>query len=113
MKTKPNRRGKARTLRMDADTAIAFDDMVKHLDEATRGFLYSTTREKDRMIQHILQAAFDAVVNLDANDHEPQGVSVWNDEHTDCKFHWPLAFDARPETRVERERRMMLETLSK
>jgi len=111
---KAKTRGKKRTLNLHPETAVAFDDMMAHLDTATRGFLYSDSMGKGRIVQHILRAAFEAVVTFDANEHGGQngGVSVWNDEHTHCLFRWPLAFDARPESKDECQMRVMLQQLS-
>ncbi len=109
MRTKPTRY-KARSLRIDAETAFALDDMMARIEAKSRGLLWSSEAGKRRIIQAILRSAFEAVVNFDVSE---QGeVVTFTDADGHPIFAWPLVFDVRPETRDEMELRVMLQRLS-
>lgn len=108
MRTKPAQY-KARSLRIDAETALALDEMMAHVEAKTRGNLWHNEADKRRIFQAILRGAFEAVVNFEAS--EPGEVLTFTDDNARPIFAWPLVFEARPETRAEVELRVMLDRL--
>lgn len=102
MRTHTRTRGKAQTLRLHPETAIALDEAIewmnKHLSARMGGVETYQGRSRLRKINQLVRAMSEAVVNY----HPPH----------DLAFCFPLVFEARNETREEQDLRVMLQRMS-
>lgn len=97
MKTKPTS-GKSRTITLSAETALAVDEMFKWMREKSMVDAWNMPSSRRRDLDYKIQAMCQAVVNYDPP--------------CEGAFYFPLVFEARNETRDEREQRVMLQRLS-
>ncbi len=108
MKRTSQPKQKPRTLRLRPETAVAVDDMMNWLEMKSKGWLWSSPQGRLRILNRLIESACEAVVNMEP----PPCPADVNEIAWSAGIVWPLAFDARRETREEQELRMMLQRLS-
>ena len=109
-------RRKAFTLRLSAESEAAIDDVMSCIEARERGIMRmpKTSRARTKVLNFIVAAACQAIV-----DSEDRGEPIIGEMDSDLleelrrygRDAYVLAFDARRQTREERELRVMLQEL--
>jgi hypothetical protein len=88
-------------VKLTAETNIAVSDALDWIRARSKGLLCSNQRSRSRHLNNLIRQMCDAIVRCEDNSVRGSGIP------------WPIAFDARRETREEQFMRESLDSLTR